>query len=127
MNSQTSSAQLITSTLSLRRSHPSAPPEDLLALVFSNHRAEDMREAVQQSAASQTFIQFAELVTEALDECMSPAEWRGLVEHASDANIRGRLLDAWRDTVGDLLVRRFSVAEEWQNRPGFRGRRCLVA
>lgn len=110
MDTQTTANQLIAASLSLRKTHPHAPPKDLLKLVFESHETEVLQCAVDLAINScEQLGEFAQLVTDAADKCMTRAEWCGLVEHAADPDTRGRLLAAWRETVGAGFVACFSA------------------
>ena len=112
MDTQTTATQLISASLNLRRTHPHAPPEDLLKLVFESCGTDVLQSAVALATTScEQLGEFAQLVTDAADKCMTPAEWCGRREQAADSDTRGRLIAAWRDTVGAEFVACFGALQ----------------
>jgi hypothetical protein len=123
MDTATTAMQLIAASLSLHRSHPKAPPEDLLNLVFGGQGTEVLQKAVDVSTTDcQKLVEFAELVTDAADTCMTRQEWRGLLKQAADPETRSRLIAAWRDTVGADFVACFGALQVRGEKPESRFR-----
>ena len=97
---------LVTATLALRSTHPKAAARDVLDLIFTGHGREEI-EAAAAHASDDPAGRFAQVLTEALDELMTAAEWAGLVLGAGDESVRAALREAWRAEVGSRFVARF--------------------
>ena len=96
-------AKLVNEALALRRSHPHAPACDVLDVVMKGRTPwlEDFLEHMVPPAP------FPLLVAEAVDDCMSSAEWRGLCGPDADPRVRDALVQLYRDSVWPKFVKRY--------------------
>jgi hypothetical protein len=99
-------AQIVAEFLSLRRSHPDAPAADVLDLAMKRRSPwiEDFLDHMVPPAP------FALLVAEAVDDCMTCAERRGLTGPTADARVRDALVRLYRESVWPKFVRRYGLS-----------------
>jgi hypothetical protein len=97
---------IINEALALRRSHPHAPARDVLDLVIRGRDVwlEDFLDHMVPPAP------FALLVAEAVDDCMTAAEWRGLTGANADPRVRDALVQMYVESVRAKFVRRYGLA-----------------
>jgi len=90
--------------LALRRSHPDAPPLDLLELVFGPHRGQDLDfsdDGAPGGDWTSLKSHLAPVLVEAFDTVMTIDEWRRLEDHGVD--------EAWGASVLEAFGRRFQL------------------
>ena len=92
--------------LALRVSHPHAPALDVLDLVMNRRSPwlEDFLECVVPPAP------LALLVAEAVDDCMTTADWRGPTGPNTDPRVRDALVQLYRESVWPKFVRRYGLS-----------------
>lgn len=96
---------IVSTALALRRSHPVAPPLDVLDLVMQGRCAVP----ADFGADGLPPAPFALLVADALDSAMTPEEWRVWTAHDADPRLRAGLLEIWRAEVWPRFVSRFDL------------------
>lgn len=99
----TSPAAIISECLALRVSHPHAPAADVLDLAMKGREVwlEDLLDRMQPPC------EFALFVAEAVDDCMTAAEWRALTGPDADPPVRDALRQLYAESVWPMSVRRY--------------------
>jgi hypothetical protein len=94
---------IVKEALALRNSHPQAPTLDLLDLVMRDREywLEHFVDHMMPPAP------FALLVAEAVDDCISAADWIGLTGPTADPRVRDALVQMYRESVWPKFVQRY--------------------
>jgi hypothetical protein len=98
--------EIVTEALALRASHPNAPAADVLDLVMKGRTPwlEDFLDHMEPPAP------FALLVAEAVDDCMTAADWHGLTGPGADPRVRDALVQLYRESVWPKFVGRYGLS-----------------
>jgi hypothetical protein len=104
---------VVQAAVSLGRSHPHAPPLDVLDLVMRGREGQMLNfieVGVRHASLADPSSPFGQLVAAALDRGMEPEDWISLTSDRADAHLRERLLDLWRDEVMEsTFAKRYGV------------------
>lgn len=95
-------ADPIADALALRRTHPAAPPADVLALVMRGRAGQ----AISWGPAAFPPHPFALLVAEAFDDPMTPGEWVALLPQMVDPAL---MLEHWRVTTWARFLQAYGL------------------
>jgi hypothetical protein len=97
---------VVNEALALRRSHPHAPAVDVLDLVIRGRDVwlEDFLDPMVPPSP------FALLVAEAVGDCMTAGEWRGLTGLDADPRVRDALVQMYREAVWPKFVGRYGFS-----------------
>jgi len=97
---------IVNEALALRVSHPHAPAADVLDLVMRGRKVwlEDFFDHMVPPAP------FALLVAEAVDDCMTAADWRGLTGLNAEQRVRDALVQMYRESVWPKFGRRYGFS-----------------
>lgn len=88
----------------LRKSHPKAPALDVLDLVVQGHDGLSFPADLVHPRAP-----FGQLLAEAFDTAMTPADWHDWTGPLADPQARDALLAIWRTYVLPRFVSRYGV------------------
>jgi hypothetical protein len=86
----------------LHRSHPSAPPVDVIDLVMKGRQGQRLNFieiGVRCASLADPSSEFGQAVERALDEAMSAAEWAAFTSDRADPLLRDACLDVWRSST----------------------------
>jgi hypothetical protein len=103
---------VIDASVSLTRSHPSAPALDVLDLVMKGRQGQTLNfieVGVRNCSLAAPSSDFGQLVARAFDTAMSPAEWAAFTAPTADPMLRDACLDVWRDEVFGRFCARYGV------------------
>ena len=97
---------LAAAAATLARSHPHAPPLDVLDVVFASHAGATLDPAAEwlQPAAP-----FGQVLAAAFDRGMSPAEWAAWSRPPADPAMQAALVTVWRAHVLAAFAARFGL------------------
>ena len=97
---------LAAAAVALARSHPHAPPLDVLDVVFRGHAGATLNQCAPWVLSA---APFGQVLAAAVDRGMSPAEWAAWSAPPADPALRLALRQAWCDVVLTAFAARFGL------------------
>lgn len=100
-------AQIASSAVSLRRSHPHAPALDVLDLVFKGQDPDTLDFSAEELTRPRT--EFGQLIAAALDRGMTPDEWMMFTGPRAEPELVSASLQVWKTYVLPLFAARYGI------------------
>ena len=105
---------VVQATVNLRRSHPHAPPLDVLDVVMKGREGQELNfldaDGWPIRSLAHPADEFGQVVAAALDQGMDPGDWVSFTSDRADPVMRETVLDIWKDDImGTRFAGRYKV------------------